>query len=107
MSWDIGEDVPLTATFADADTVLYDPDTVTFEFKHPVTGVATVFTWTASVPGVNIVKLSVGTFRVHFRPTVKGFWHWLWKGVRVDPALIRIIESDETTAIEVRSTQFV
>ncbi len=101
---DIGEDRPLTATFADDDGVLYDPSTVTFQFKNPVTDTVTTVTWTALVPGVDIVKLSVGRFRAHIRPTHKGFWHWKWEGE--GPSINRIIESDDDTAVPVRATQF-
>lgn len=103
MAWQIDEDIPLTATFANLDGNLYDPDTVTLEFKNPVTEATTTFTWTASVPGPNIVKLSLGTFRTVIRASHKGFWHWIWTG---DGEPKRIIQSDETTAIEVEPNVF-
>jgi len=103
-TWDIGEDVPLTATFADDDGVLFDPQTsVTFEFKNPATDATTTFTWTAAVPGTDIVKLSVGKFRSHIRPTHKGYWHWTWTG---NGTPMRIIQSTEDTAVPVRANVF-
>lgn len=101
--WDIGEDVPLEATFADDDNTLFD-GIVTFEYKNPVTDVVTTFTWTTLVPGTDIVRLSVGLFRAHITPTAKGFWHWKW--TCVGTSVTRIVESGKSTAIPVRATQF-
>lgn len=103
MTWQINEDVPLTATFANVDGVLFDPDTVTLEFKNPVTDVISTFTWTDAVPGSDITRVSLGVFRALIRPTHKGWWHWRWTG---DGTPKRIIQSDETTAIEVESNVF-
>lgn len=100
---DIGEDRPLVVTFADDDGVLFDPATVTFECKNPVTDAVTTFTWTAAVPGTDIAKLSLGKFRAHIRPTSKGYWHWKWVG---SGALVRIIQSTDDTCIPVRENVF-
>jgi hypothetical protein len=104
MAWQIGEDIPVTVTFADLDGNLFDPQTsVTFEYKNPVTDTVTVFTWTVAVPGTDIEKLSLGTFRALFRGTHKGFYHWIWTG-EGDPK--RIIQSEKDTAIEVEANVF-
>lgn len=101
---DIGEDRPLTVTFADDDGVLFDPQTsVVFEFENPVTLAKTTFTWTSGVPGTDIVKLSVGKFRAHIRPTHRGFWHWKWTG---NGTPTRIVQSTEDTAVPVRPNVF-
>lgn len=103
MAWQIDEDIPLTATFANLDGNLYDPTTVTLEYKNPVTETVTEFTWTESVPGADIVRLSLGTFRAVIRASHKGYWHWKWVG---DGSPKRIIQSDDATAIEVEANVF-
>lgn len=101
--WDIGEDVPLTASFADDDGNLFDPDTVTFVFQNPKTFAKTTFTWTSVTPGTDIVRLGIGRFRVRMRPITDGFWHWTWTG---DGTPKRIIQSTEDTAVPVRPNVF-
>lgn len=103
MAWQIDEDVPITATFTDVDGVLFDPDTVTLEFKNPVTDDITTFTWTSAVPGTDIERVSLGEFRALIRVTHKGFWHWVWTA---EGAIVRVIQSSETTAIEVEARPF-
>lgn len=101
--WDIGEHIPLEATFADDDGVLFDGD-VTFEYRNPVTDIDTTLTWTVAVPGTDITKLSVGVFRSHILPTHAGYFHWKW--TCVGPSVTRIVESTDETSVLVRKTQF-
>lgn len=102
-AWDIGEHIPLEATFADDDSALFDGD-VTFEMKNPATDTVTTFVWTEAVPGTDIARLSVGRFRSHIVATHSGYWHWKWtcEGANVT----RIVESTDETAVLVRKTQF-
>ena len=55
------------------------------------------------MPGTDIEKISLGTFRTLFRGTHKGFYHWIWTG-EGNPK--RIIQSEWDTAIEVEPNVF-
>ena len=76
-----GDIVRLTTTpgFTNVAGALTDPTTVTLRWRV-AGGTETTYTWTAAVPGTNIVKDSVGVFHADITVVAPGLHYFRWAG---------------------------
>lgn len=65
--------------FTNSAGVLTDPTTVTLRWRV-AGGTETVYTWTAAVPGTDIVKDSVGIFHAYITVVAPGTHYLRWEG---------------------------
>ena len=70
--------VDMIATFK-VNNVLTDPTTITFRIKDPL-GVRTVYVY---LTNTQLIRDSVGTFRVRHVPVLYGFWFYTFEGTGV------------------------
>lgn len=78
MTHDIGDRVRLYAQFLNDSLVSADPAVVRLRIKHPDTGTVTTHTYPGA--GTQIVKVSVGNYRLDLTPDFKGRWDFRWEG---------------------------
>lgn len=72
-SYDLGDSVRVTASFADPDTGdAVDPDTVGFKYKDPLGEVTTL----VYGDGARIVKDSTGNYHVDVDANLAGRWYY-------------------------------
>lgn len=77
-----GDIVRLTTTpgFTNSAGVLTDPTTVTLRWRV-AGGTETTLTWTAAVPGTDIVKDSTGVFHADITVVAPGLHYYRWAGM--------------------------
>lgn len=71
--------VSTTPGFTNSAGVLTDPTTVTLRWRV-AGGAETTYTWTAVVPGTDIVRDSVGVFHADITVTSPGLHYFRWEG---------------------------
>jgi hypothetical protein len=78
-TYDIGQAVRFTVTFADTAGVSTDPTTVTFIIRDP-SGTETTYTYP---PAGTIVKDDTGDYHADVTIDEAGLWYYRWTGTGV------------------------
>jgi hypothetical protein len=74
-SYQVGDQIRLTATFTNSALAVADPTTVTCQVKLRYIGTSTTYTYPAT-----ITKDSTGVYHVDVIPTNEGIWDYRWVG---------------------------
>lgn len=74
-SYDLGDQVRLSATFTDADGAAVDPTVITVKYADP-TGAVTDLTYDVDLA---VTRDGDGTYYVDFVPTAAGTWRYRWE----------------------------
>lgn len=74
-SYDLGDQVRLSATFTDVDGAAVDPTVITVKYAAP-DGSVTDLTYGVDL---NVTQDATGVFYVDFVPSAAGVWSYRWE----------------------------